>query len=417
MKVTIITFGTFCDIKLSHIIADYFSKKNNVNVVFISNKFYKEIQTNENIEYFYFDYVNKYIDFSSQNETTTENIGIGRIIKLAPLVAYIKTTLKKNTKKYFQDTDYVLVHYPALFLNEIFDFSKKIGVFFVAPSYPNIRIPYIFSKEIKNFDFKDYNGSKGDKIYKSSIKDSITQSLSTGNISKIINLLEKSDIFTMWDPIIFNPPSTIKKMYTLSNIVDTSKEKINNKTTDLVLEEFIKKGKLVYFSLGTMTNIGKKIETIYLVINELIKLDYNVIYQGTLQVSKGPLLESILNSGKLLMYSNFIQHEWIIPKVDLIVTSGSYCITSIANYNNKYLIHIPVIYEQIMWAKAYSYNTSTEFIDLDSIYTPEKIKDIILGCTSYTNFYLNRYLYNLSSNINNANSVEKLFDIIKENVI
>ena len=373
-KICILTFGSFCDIKLSLIVADYFLKKN-TQVYFIANNIPETIKINHTNIYYIINDLDKYIQLKT-HDIAGEKLNLEKILKFTPLLTYINTKLYKQTEKILNECDYILVHYPALFLSNLLNkHSDKLGVFFVAPAYANIEIPYVFSDEIKNWSLKDK------KEYKSSIENLIKISLGSFNPSSVLKILDKADIFTMWDSSIIKPPKTTKKIYNFSNIFYRDVFKFS--TQDLKLENFLNKDKnkpLAYISVGSLS---VPVTILKNTIISLLELNYLVIFHGKIDIS--------IENENFIIYTEYIPHEYIIPKCKLIVSSGSYCMTSLANYHGVYILHIPLSNEQLFWSKCYSYNSNTDFIYQHTYYDVSKIKDIIKGITGS----LKSRLYNL----------------------
>ena len=140
-SICILTFGTFCDIKLSLTVASYFLRKK-TQVYFITNNVPETLKINDPNIFYIINDLDKYIDLKS-HDIASKKINFKRLIKFTPLLRYINTTLFDQTKKILLDSDYIIVHYPALFLSNLLkDYikSNKIGVFFVAPTYLPITV-------------------------------------------------------------------------------------------------------------------------------------------------------------------------------------------------------------------------------------------------------------------------------------
>lgn len=417
-KIAILTYGTFCDIKLSLIVAQEFIKRNH-QVDFLTNSVPDDLKIIDSRINYHINEANNYLNLSDPS-LTEKGEKFTDIVRLAPFIAYINTKFKSQYGGIIEKADYVLVHYPALIFNPVLVKAKKLGIFYVAPGYPNLRIPYIFSPEISGYN------PGGDKQYVSSIDMTIKMSLIGGTNDNLYKLIKKADIFTMWDPLIKDPPKSVKSIIKLSNILTTSVSFPKNTLQELLrafnkkngietnrltssLKTFTGRNRLVYMSFGSFV---AKITIIKQIINVLSNMGYKVVYHGKYQ----DFIEFEKNPN-VFLYDKYIPHEWIIPHCYMIVTSGSYCMTSIANYYGVFLLHAPLLKEQLFWAKCYAYNTDSKFIDLSKAqYNEKEIEDVVESVTSITNLKLKIYTKRLQYSVKKINATKTLVDIISKKV-
>lgn len=416
-KITILTYGTFCDIKLCSVIAQEFINRNH-QVYFLANSIPDDLKIIDSRISYHLNEANNYINLNDPKITEKGGDTLD-IFKFTPLITYINTRFKLDFEKFIENADYVLVHYPALIFNPVLSKAKKLGIFYVAPGYPNLKIPYIFSPEING-----YNPGE-DKRYTSSIDMTLRISMTSGKNDNLYKLMKKADIFTMWDPLIKEPPKTIKNIIKLSNILTTDVSFPRNTLPELLrafnkkngadtyrlttaLKLFVDNKKLVYISFGSFV---AKTGIIKQTINNLLNLEYKIIYHGKYQ----DFLEFEQNKN-VFLYDKYIPHEWIIPHCYMVMTSGSYCMTSVANYHGVFLLHAPLLKEQLFWAKCYAYNTDSKFIDLvtKNQYNDKEIKEIINSITSITNLKLKIYTKRLQFSIKKANATGTIVSIISK---
>ena len=84
--------------------------------------------------------------------------------------------------------------------------------------------------------------------------------------------------------------------------------------------------------------------------------------------------------------------------------------TSLANYYGVYILHIPILNEQLFWAKCYAENSNTDFLYPNTSYDIFKIKEIINGITDT----LKSKLYNLQLrySLRKFDATKRLTDIV-----
>jgi len=392
---SLLTFGTFCDIKLSLIIAKKFLSRR-WNVIFITNSLPKELVIkHKNIKYVMYD-MSKYINLSDSNLNADPTFG--DIFKYVPMIWYIHTEIRKRIAPCLEKADYVLVHYPALIFNNLLTNISNMGIFYVAPAYITSDIPYIFSKEILNLDV----GTIGSAKFSSSASFTLKLSLISGNPYNLRNILQKAQLFAMWDKCILKNITSVKPIEHLSNIVDTS---IQKHVIPDVLDNFVSsKPLLVYISFGSF-KISKSL--VLQIIQALLNQGYRVIYHGK--------LDAPIQHENLLIYTTFISHEWLIPKCSMIVSSGSYCMTSIANYHGVPIVHVPILLEQVLWAKLYAYNTSTKYIHHQKRYKIKTLENLVNKI--HNSPKVKEYTRKLALSVQKNKAVTKLYTSIKNKIL
>lgn len=81
--------------------------------------------------------------------------------------------------------------------------------------------------------------------------------------------------------------------------------------------------------------------------------DYNVIYHSSNR--------SFIDTKRWKNYHSHIPYEWIVPKAELVVFTGTINLQTTCLYNAKPMIFIPFLGEQFLWAKNYREQTGTPF--------------------------------------------------------
>lgn len=361
MRISLIDYGTFCDFKITYSIAKRLLIQGHtvVYITSVSNKlsspdFNAAIKSGKLVVHQYD--ITQYIDISNSEEL---NKGVTIYKYLDPksyrLAFYIHNTLKPVLKKVLIGVDYTLMHFPSLLFASAIPEGIPTGVFFVAPGYPNTSLPWVLSNEIQEKDFLKVN-----KKYTSTETIYNTMSLLALSPTFYREFFSKSDLFAMWEKMILPLPDSIFKVKQIGSICDTLVEKFP--PTPEVVKRFLDSKKLdlklVYFSTGSF-KIGEKI---IFIIEVMLKKGFSILLHGSVSdtVEKALINKNFEN---LFLFNSFVSHEFLIPKVDLVVTSGSLCMTAIANKAGKPLFYIPILNEQYLWAKLYLKNTGQKYID------------------------------------------------------
>jgi hypothetical protein len=114
---------------------------------------------------------------------------------------------------------------------------------------------------------------------------------------------------------------------------------------------------LVSFGSYSATSTIKHIQQF--VLNALNQCGVRVLYHATTEASATNLVES----ASLKIHHGWLPYEWIVPKCDAVVFTGSVCLQSICAYNATPMIFIPLLSEQFFWAHNYYAMTGTPFIN------------------------------------------------------
>ena len=297
------------------------------------------------------------------------------------LSMYVKFTIGPLINKNIENSDFILLHYPALILLSNVSTNKldkiPIGIFYVSPAYSNIEIPYIMSPEMKGFVVSDK------KTYTSSNKYHRMISILSGKTDYFDKILKRSYIYSMWSQTTLKLPKidldlNIKSFGPIYDSMEIKKYQQNEKI-DIKLPDEVKafigcRGRKVYFSTGSFC-LGDKI---CIIIKALIESANIVFYHGKITKYVDFLNKKYPN--KFFNSECYIPHEYIIPKVSFVITSGSIGMTTVSNIFGIPLIYCPILNEQYFWANVYKNNTGQDFIDTNKIYKQndeEKIYDDI----------------------------------------
>ena len=399
MKLAVIDGGTYCDFTLSYAVVKALLKEGHT-IVLVTDKHNGVAKPLQGLEIVRYESIVKEIssddpdiinDVAATSGVPLEN-KIGAGIKFFNWINGDMNVLMKNV---WPNVEGLVFHYPALSYiasipQSVLE-SKHICVFYVAPGYPNIDAPWVFSRRLQDRSFMlrsqdphqqnlNYNSPK--VIWRQS------SMLTLWNRRLVENIMKRALIVSTWDPAYLPPtrphpndPSEFN-VKQAGAIVDreriaTNFESIPFGKPDHVLQaqrNFVAAaGKdLVYISLGSF-DIGAKADELVTGLLDSMP-DIKIFFHDTkkLQAADG-YLKSLQRQqpGRLLVWngdgtegSHNVPHEWIVPKCRFIVTTGSICLVNIALFNAVPMVIVPLLTEQFFWAKNYYQQTGVPYVDV-----------------------------------------------------
>lgn len=376
-SIGILSFGTFADFKITNLLIKELLNKN-YKVYHLTSVSNNQILSHSNQLVERFD-ISSYLDISNP-DTVNQEISVYNAMKNIRFLFYLNVIFKPLINSFWYKCDKLFIYFSGLFLCSMLDpefiESKKISILWSSPCYPSLELPWIFSKEkVNEYSIGSHKYHKNN--YTSTISVYKIFSYISFSYDKIINIIKVADNYTGWCNKIFPCPHPafkeikIIKCGALINKVNVSFP-FNNKVVNDFM--FGKNCKYVYISFGSY--IYKEICIIHL-ISQLISKNYKIIYHGKCKF-KNKILKGIYpNHENILFHDSFIPHEWIIPRVNIVVTSGSLGMVSLANLHGIPLIYMPILGEQLFWAKVYQYETMQKYITKDT--SKSIISNIING--------------------------------------
>lgn len=391
-------FGTYCDFSISkQVITRLLEKKNQVcYITSINNHLLKE-EDNPLLQIYTYPSlpILDIVEFA-QSKTIFSNLinPLTTVSTISRLSDQMKTfhIIVDIIKQKIKNIDAIVLTYPLLYvLKEIKQFVPEhvpIVLFYVAPAYPNLYLPWIFDNLLKDPEFALYHHkNKKENIYSHSRYNWII-SLSS-NWTKLFNfynndylyhkknLMERVHnlyIISAWNkdliPPMLSPISVVKShWFHINGIFENSSDPL-----PLVVQNFLKNpGFVVYITLGSM-----KLENM----NSFVKVCYKAIQQQKIQMKL--LIQDTKKQLHLkpkkdrLVFHGYIPYSSILSKTYLLITTGSYCIQHLALSFNVPMLFVPILTEQYFWAKNYQYHTNTPYIEnVGSItYTKDEIQKV-----------------------------------------
>ena len=387
MKVFVLDLGTFCDFKLIAPIIKSFLRQGNdvVHITDTSNTVdmgdigtgtlekitYSFPQTFRSIMY----------DAEKANQAGDDDVSV---FKKAfdpgsrAFAFYLRTKFANLLKDRWTEADVILVHYPAMVLlpalPKIIASYTPIMVFYVAPAYPNFDIPWVFSSMMEIGDFRLRDAKWKQENYKSHLKIIRQNALLSYEFNYLQFVQEKVIRVAVWDDELLPFPKIPQQDIVIPAGALLDQEAVKNPGTmnDTILNFIQHKDSendlLIYITFGSFALKNELAQCLILMLSSLLTMTSatRIILHDT---KKSSLDLKEVNQfiqdypTRLLVYTEFIQHEAIVPKCNLIITTGSICLANIALYHGIPLLHVPLLREQYMWAKNYEQQCGVPYID------------------------------------------------------
>lgn len=436
MRILYCDFGTYCDFTISkQVITNLL--QNNIHVLYITpneNKQIVKLMTNpllEVVKYTTYPPVKKVIHFADILNVLSALLDFGKSFKTIRMLVCLSQTFQRIVnivKNEWQSMDALLFTYPLLcIVRELITSSSlpprlPIIVLYVAPAFPNIYIPWIFDKRIINLPGDIVSDKNKDMNVRSHVWNDVAISL-CGEKGQYINPFwgyKKNKQYLM---------KRFPNLYIISawnkNLVPTKVAPLNvspshwfsvNGVFDRsppgplppVVEEFLKKpGKLLYLTMGSMEVPG---------LSSFIRVLQTVIrgQDMKLLVHDNKKQLQFRSTDNLLVFKESISYGSILPRTDMLITTGSYCIVHLALLYHVPMLFVPVLTEQYFWAKNYQQQTGIPYIDNMS-YSKENVRlvseRISLIVQSKT---LTKWLKKQSKNIKSSDGTNETVKVIKK---
>ena len=381
MRVLLFDFGTYCDFKLVYVILKALTRRGHhvTHVTDIENRAFAR-QPGVNTVLYTVPARAKDLmqDPKVVNDTTDDQRPVFRkfLSSNSRQIAYFfMVTEKRQLHDLWTQGDLVLLHYPALsFVGsmpaEVLR-SAKVCVFYVAPGYPNCDMPWVFSQTMHDPNQRLRDPTQRDHNLKSTLQMWNQQSLMNFSSNAVMELMQRAQIVALWDPKLMPWPKTPFRITKTGALLD--RDALSGPfEVDPVVRAFVKRsGLLMYFTLGSFSM------PVYSIIKGLLATDpsLRILYHDTKKLAQNfPELLQIAQDqpSRLMIFTGFVPHEYIVPKCAVIGTTGSICLVNVALYYGVPYINIPMLNEQFMWAKNYKERAGVPYIDLPvALSTPD----------------------------------------------
>jgi hypothetical protein len=398
MKLAVIDGGTYCDFTLSYAVVKALLKEGHT-IVLVTDKDNKVAKPLQGLEVVRYESVLKEVsgddpdvinDVAATSGVPLENkLGAG-----IQFYNWVNNDMNSLMKYVWPKVEGLVFHYPALSyiasIPQAVLESKHLCVFYVAPGYPNIDAPWVFSLRLQDRHFAlrtqdphqqvvNYNSPK--VIWKQS------SMLTLWNNMLVENIMKRALIVSAWDPAYLPPTRPLPSDPLEFNvrhagaIVDLERIAIDFESIPLGLpghvlqaqKSFVGAAKdLVYVSLGSF-DIGQKADELVVGLLNAVP-DIKVFFHDTKKLQKPDgFLRSLesQHANRLLVWngdgtpgSDGVPHEWIVPKCRFIVTTGSICLVNIALYHAVPMVIVPILTEQFFWGKNYQQQTGVPYVNV-----------------------------------------------------
>ncbi len=420
-KETIVAFdlGTFCDFWLTKLALH--KLKDKYDIVYVTPDINKvEKNYSKVIYYNQLDYIGKDPNMSLGDPSTSV---LTQFVFKTIELAKTKTFFQDMSKRFLQiildhKPSCVIAQYPALTIlwqlpNNILT-SIPFFVLYAAPAFPNEELPWIFDSVLtypqfniysKELYAKNFNFESGLHILK---RYSALYSLENMQYVDINSVFKKFNMFhhvCCYDSAITGSVIKLKIPDGHCHHIGSFKEPMEDSYIVLPdIAEFIESNKkIIFISLGTFTNnkiLQKGVREIlpYLE-NYCKKNDYRILFQS-----------ADINTKYIKSFSGFISYQYLVPRVKLVIFTGSVCLQTICFMHKKPMIFMPLLAEQYFWAKNFKHFTHLDFIDcrnkqfkfdIDKVFESNKLK---------------LYLQYVSVSLLNSNASKDLKRLINETI-
>jgi UDP:flavonoid glycosyltransferase YjiC (YdhE family) len=368
-----------------------------------------------------------------------------------------KNTVWDLLAPFWPKIDRIVIHYPALtFIASMpKDFLEKtpMCIFYVAPGYPNIDNPWVFSQRLQWRDFAIRPDDAASQIvnYESSKKywlqvsaaDNVFKGLALmfgfggDGESLIEKIAKRALIISTWDPVYLPPtrplPSNPNELYVKQAgaildmgrmnhdwVNDTTHERAPQEVTDFVRTS---NGNMIYMSTGSfeinpqqlISSILDSDPTATILFHDLKKVSFvDGKAEDLVMLPEMNQLQQNL-PGRVMIWTTPFAHEWIVPNSKYIVTTGSICLVNIALYHAKPLIIVPIITEQFFWGKNYFQQCGVPYVFVQDPQVPVSVQ-VANTMRALLDPKVAAFHEAIKNSIRGYNGTEMIVDLIENNI-
>jgi hypothetical protein len=394
MRLGVIDMGTRCDWNLTITVVKSLLEKN-IDVIYMTaddNKMVGEVASMKGVEVIVYKPISKEItnDPEMINRLAATHVPLeDKMVEGLPQWRWLKGELRDDLTTVWDKIDGLVVHYPALTYLHAIPRSKldtmRICVFYVGPAYPNIDTPWIFSQRLQDPDYKLRSDNVQRQLdnYQSSLNfwTQMSGIWWAPGYMDLAAYMKKALILASWDPVYLPPTRPLPSAPKEYNVVQTGaiidlKGIVANATepADPELVSWVNQaaGNILYVSTGSFEAPYYDLLTAFIDNSSMM-----VLFHDNKGASKPPkdgepehkeyaVLQKLRaeRADRILIRTDFIAHEWIVPRCAAIVTTGSTCLVNICLYHAKPLIIVPIITEQYFWGKNYKQQAGVPYVDL-----------------------------------------------------
>ena len=404
--VLVFALGTFCDNSLMLNFVRVFSLEH--KVVFMTDSSQAK-SVPRNVEVSCFEMPRHIMDAVNipLADTSISRLGLlvrywKDIVTMNRFIATAFAQMQLNIEKYKPAA--IILPYTALFFLFLFPlpFLQTMPVIIIhyAPAYPNVKIPWLFDKSLTQDSFHLYRSPAGD----SSLENTARHSLPAGvfvNNKTMLHKLHAAHHIACW-PLKSTPhikPLLNLKIHKAGALYDERLMKTRSwhgkgKPSASLQAALSTRASKVFVSMGTYARTLEGSGNLARILQHILSTtSFTVILHQSEVLSQG--LE--LRKPRLYVHKGWIPYEWIVPRVNCVIFTGSVCLMTAALFNKIPMIMAPIIPEQYFWAKNYQYFTHTPYIvdDYDMLDTALKAS---IPPSRLVNQYLERCSKDIKAN-------------------
>ncbi len=295
------------------------------------------------------------------------------LVTMNRFIAAAFSQLQTNINRYRPAA--ILLPYTALFFLFLFPtpYLKTIPIIIIhyAPAYPNNKIPWLFDKSLTYDSFHLYRDPGGSSSLENTSRQSFPAGLFVNN-KTMWEKLRSSHHIACWP---LKSTQKIKPLLGLEihqagALYDETLMKArgwhgNGKPTAGLKAAMQSRTPKVFVSMGTYARTLEGFKNLSRLLTYLMK---NTPFTVILHHSESFGDVSFSDDTKRLhIHKGWIPYEWIVPRVQCVVFTGSVCLLTTALYNKVPVIMTPIIPEQYFWAKNYKHFTHIPYVvdDID----------------------------------------------------
>lgn len=378
MKILAIDFGTYCDWKIMASIVRRLVRDGQ-DVYYVTdndNKIGKEVGAHI-LSYYRTPLMKKEMSDSQSelfklSDMQAIKLSFRARLNMFRFIMHVRSIifrfLKSNT------VDMIIFHYPALLFHLAIPIHVlmhiPVLVIYVAPAFPTRTLPWIFSGLFKDPKYRIY--SKSYREVNEAEHQMYMEKISGWRTKDGFYIFRRKDFmeyamrnhFTLvqaWDPLVLPAIHSEVPTKMVGSITErdhlarlrSMSYKAAGATHSKMLS-FLQSNRVWYCSLGTFSvNLHKLIPAL---IRSARKHKLKVIFHDTSdELKNSQLKHDLINHPDIHITSQFLLHEWLVPKCRCVLTTGSVCLVNLCYYYEKPMLFMPILHEQYFWAKNYKY--------------------------------------------------------------
>jgi UDP:flavonoid glycosyltransferase YjiC (YdhE family) len=119
-------------------------------------------------------------------------------------------------------------------------------------------------------------------------------------------------------------------------------------------------------------------------------------------------------SGVLFTYAGFVPYDVIVPRVDMVVFTGSMCLQHACLRARTPMLFVPLLTEQFFWAKNYQHFTGVPYVSVEEEDAETQIKRSLRALWTDRKTHVATYLERVSRSMSAWHGCARLSSVIAE---